>query len=328
MSDYDYILWQEEANQVIFKDKTLFTDEWIHPISANWEDYSRDNYDVDMDLTESSTSRVPLVELNDYNTLVKLVGRLRNHFSQNSIQILFRGQRNHHNFVQFPSFLRSYVDSEKLAEYLVDVDWLHFFHVATRSNLSESINLLAWEATLQHYGIKTRYLDVVDNLNKALWFSMNNVRKRSFTDGQYSYLFIYGIHVQHTIANGVMDSDNLRLIDLRRANPPLSLRSHVQDSMLFCDKRILSVDFMTKEKLEKYGNYSKYLFCVVKIPSATIMSWFGNTEFFLYSFDSFFPLSDRLLRELQIWWREFLDINDRLRPNSMDQFVKTFGFIT
>ncbi len=327
MSDYDYILWQEEANKVIFDDESLYTDNWIHPISANWEDYSRDNYDVEIDVTESSTSRVPLVEISDYNILVRMVGRLRNHFSQNSVRILFRGQRNHHNFVQFPSFLRNYVDSDRLGDYMIDVDWLHFFHVATRSRLSDSINLLAWEATLQHYGIKTRYLDVVDNLNKALWFSISDVRNRSVSQNDYSYLFVYGIQVQHTVANGVWDSDNLRLIDLRHANPPLSLRSHVQDSMLFCDKRILSIDFMTTEKLEKFGNYSKYLFCVVKIPTTTVKSWFGAGSF-LYSFDSFFPVSDNLLRELQQWWRDFLDINGKLRPDSVDEFVRTFGSIS
>ena len=33
------------------------------------------------------------------------------------------------------------------------------------------------EALAQHYGLKTRFLDVVDNVQSALWFAYDHIEK-------------------------------------------------------------------------------------------------------------------------------------------------------
>jgi len=90
-------------------------------------------------------------------------------------------------------------------------------------------------AILQHYGVNTPWLDLVDNIFIALWFACwkRNGDESSFTyslqrDGfgwVYFLEFPYGIP---DIQNGIISDDVARWCDLRAARTSLVLRAHVQ----------------------------------------------------------------------------------------------------
>lgn len=107
----------------------------------------------------------------------------------------------------------------------------------------------AIEPLLQHYGIGTRWLDVVDNAWVALWFACH--RQETSRDGRYAH------HVRRSVARepgehayvtvvdtgptspsrvaGIHQGEKARVVDLRYALPSIYLRPHAQHGLLFSD---------------------------------------------------------------------------------------------
>lgn len=101
------------------------------------------------------------------------------------------------------------------------------------------------EPLLQHYGVQTRWLDVVDNVWVALWFACN----RQVTDGRHAYHIRRSPDQEGADAKAyiaVLDTGELeptevpgyrvgrqcRLVDLRYAVPSIYLRPHAQHGLL------------------------------------------------------------------------------------------------
>lgn len=80
-------------------------------------------------------------------------------------------------------------------------------------------------ALLQHYGLRTPWLDVVDNIYVALWFSQHGVNKSndatSFIRRQEGNGWIYLISTRG-------HKPFLHCVDLRKRHSSLSVRPHVQ----------------------------------------------------------------------------------------------------
>jgi hypothetical protein len=101
----------------------------------------------------------------------------------------------------------------------------------------------AHEPLLQHYGIQTRWLDVVDNVWTALWFACHEAAtagERSqylhYVRSQQVYAYIVliqaGMEMPVSDQPGMWNSDKAKIIDLRRAAPSLYLRPHAQHGLL------------------------------------------------------------------------------------------------
>ena len=103
----------------------------------------------------------------------------------------------------------------------------------------------AVEPLLQHYGVKTRWLDVVDNLWVALWFACHHFER----EGRYVHVVrktlhgparvgVYVIAVvmageTQEVAPGLhLSQVSGRTIDLRRAVPSYYIRPHAQHGLL------------------------------------------------------------------------------------------------
>jgi hypothetical protein len=81
-------------------------------------------------------------------------------------------------------------------------------------------------ALLQHYGYRTSWLDVVDNLFVAAWFAGHKIGKDGDSGvevlpSQETHGWLY------LLATRASDGP-LRIVDLRREHHPLSARPHVQ----------------------------------------------------------------------------------------------------
>src|SRR3954470_4149117 len=102
-----------------------------------------------------------------------------------------------------------------------------------------------FEPLLQHYGIRTRWLDLVDNFWTALWFACQEARSTGELDQylhfspspkEYAYVILMqgGAERLDPERPGQIISDQTTIIDLRRSAPSTYLRPHAQHAMLMC----------------------------------------------------------------------------------------------
>lgn len=145
---------------------------------------------------------------------------------------------------------------------------------------------LVFEPLIQHYGIKTPWIDVVDNVWVALWFALHQAKTLTINSREYVYYFdnknefsyIYLLAsdaLQETDHSGVYVGEETKLVDLRKSLPSFFLRPHAQHAYML-------------RKSEPYpADYSNLIVGVAKTPTRIGMKWLGNNEFLTLS--SLFP---------------------------------------
>jgi hypothetical protein len=106
----------------------------------------------------------------------------------------------------------------------------------------------AVEPLLQHYGLHTRWIDVVDNIWIALWFACHDLQQRDqyghhvrrnpdTSDNQFAFVTLIDVgDVAQTAVPGVFSSRFTRLVDLRRAVPSVYLRPHAQHALVLASR--------------------------------------------------------------------------------------------
>lgn len=120
------------------------------------------------------------------------------------------------------------------------------------------------EGMLQHYGVKTRYVDLVDNHWVALWMGQNHcecvthegtyyhyrqreiplVEMMSESSGDskretlFQYVLLVGVPYAHITESmlGIQESADYILVDLRQALPSTFLRPHAQHGLVIRKK--------------------------------------------------------------------------------------------
>jgi len=154
----------------------------------------------------------------------------------------------------------------------------------------------AREPLLQHYGIRTRWLDVVDNIWVALWFACHTAhatgplneylhfeRRRPSIDPSKSD-FVYVLMVQSGMDKvdpnmpGLYRGENTELIDLRVAAPSTFLRPHAQHGLLF--RRSKGAD-------HEHMDNAEFVVGVLRVHLRDALSWLGDGT--LVSTHSLFP---------------------------------------
>jgi hypothetical protein len=144
------------------------------------------------------------------------------------------------------------------------------------SNLEEIVR----EPILQHYGIGTRWIDLVDNLWVALWFGVHtwhtkifereykNVIPRNTGPNEYMYLLLVcsdGIHEDKNVP-GVYKGDNTYTVDLRKAAPSIFLRPHAQHALLMRSKHLEAVE---------HTDLTNYVVGIAKLGVEDCIKWIG-----------------------------------------------------
>ena len=143
---------------------------------------------------------------------------------------------------------------------------------------------------LQHYGIKTQWIDVVDNLWVALWFATHNFKSIYLKSTQYiqtiekkdGYAFLFLILSDTNRCSednnepGIYKGEYTTLVDLRKALPSFYLRPHAQHAYM-----------IKKNDFTKIDDYSDLLTAIIAIPIEDAFSWIGKSG--LLSVQSLFP---------------------------------------
>ncbi len=196
------------------------------------------------ELSSANVAGVPTIEVGTYAGLVRVVGYIKYH---SQAQVFLRGQPRAYGSM-LPG---AYRGSAAGVDEDIDAFLHHFQHAIGIDRLPE--HKASTEALLQHYGVRTRWLDVVDSIPHALYFAVYDfVVSRSGSlritvpsdDDAFLYLLQCGSTkamkpVRATLGqlagecDGIWESDSgLQLADLRRAKPSNWLRPHAQHGYL------------------------------------------------------------------------------------------------
>lgn len=268
MSWHDARLWQMESYQLLIEEMED---------KLNWMKIYEDN-------RKNIPYYFPIVECNTINEIVEIIGRLKNHFINHGIQIFFRGQHKHYNFNQYPTIYRDQKVSDEdiildLERELIEIKF--GFHKKQYSsspfrnnNKNEIDNLIAIEPTLQHYGWKTRYIDLVDNLHIGLWFASIDLKNLQFSNEKFGYLFLYYVKADQRISKGVYDGTSQRLVNLREAIAPDAIRPHIQHAWLMTDLKLL--EDQPRDKIN-IANFNRYVLCVIRIKQSILKEFIMPT---------------------------------------------------
>lgn len=142
---------------------------------------------------------------------------------------------------------------------------------------------LVLEGLLQHYGIKTHYVDIVDNHWIALWFGLyestklknihsylcytrRTVDKCECTDDMYQYLILIASNNNIINLYRLNPKSKTVTIDLRANLPTMFLRPHAQHGFV-----------MRKLKSDEDGyDISKYIVGIIEIPIKCVGEWLRN----------------------------------------------------
>jgi hypothetical protein len=149
---------------------------------------------------------------------------------------------------------------------------------------------------LQHYGVRTKWLDLVDNVWVALWFACHSAvalgrrqqslyfetRRRPYPcNGKQEYVYVILVHagkVNSASEPGVMTGPDSEVIDLRVAAPSLYLRPHAQHAVL-----------MKRKGGCEFGDFdfSRLVVGTVRVELGDALSWLGAGN--LLSVHTLFP---------------------------------------
>jgi hypothetical protein len=112
-------------------------------------------------------------------------------------------------------------------------------------------------AVLQHYGFRTPWLDVVDDLHAAVWFALNDCDR--LNDGSFAYRPVEREHGWITL---ISPTRELRVQDLRESQSSRNTRCHVQQGFSIA----MQIDGAASSAPNQ--DLARYVVATVRIPSA------------------------------------------------------------
>lgn len=233
------------------------------------------------------------------HVLTQLIGYAK-FFYRNSGPVLFRGQSRDYG-AMIPSLFRGSHSIRSVTKRQGDITKYVNKLIEQRVFIKRTESI-AYEALLQHYGIKTRWLDLVDNIWIALWFatheafSIGSASKYihyEINKNEYSYIYImyFGKNIQkisrktksmlarlcrkedafnkfiQTPNHGYFETDSYQIIDLRYMTPSLYQRPHSQHALLVRRKSFPDI---------AHVNYQDSIIGVLEIETELALKWLGD----------------------------------------------------
>jgi hypothetical protein len=155
----------------------------------------------------------------------------------------------------------------------------------TAINLLGKLPLPVVEPLLQHYGLNTSWIDLVDNIWVALWFACYRARatgnmgrylhferrlpRNESEKERFAYILLIATDFigAETKIPGIWRRSSTELVDLRIAAPSIFLRPHAQHGLLF----------RAKGGLERRDvDYSAAIAGVIRVSLEDALDWLGE----------------------------------------------------
>ena len=232
------------------------------------------------ELTLACGSNVNMYTIKSVYDLTQFIGYGK--YINPDYNVFLRGQSDTYNGNMIPSLYRNNTNSTHFNEqYNRRIN-----QFIERISAFSGYPRITLEPLLQHYGVKTPYIDLVDNVWVALWFAVHDCRREIIksheylyytkNQNEYAYIFLMASDANRTTADrGVYEGDLTKLVDLRKSVPSYFLRPHAQHAYMLRKNNVLPND------------YSDLIIGIAKIPTDLGLLWLGNNEFL--TVDSLFP---------------------------------------
>lgn len=236
------------------KGEVIVSDFTAPSISQDWKVNARDAEFV----YDESCAR-PVLHIRSYPLLVQAIGKLKYLLKEErngGLHVVYRGQTRGYSDPLTPSLFRACGKTDKKKR----LDSL----ARTKRILAEcdpkglaQLSDEALEGLLQQYGLRTSWIDAVDNVWIALWFAcyrvavscqgagIHYVRRtpcREKSDSQFAYIYVLGYPAEHygwqpddetkKKKVGLHVEDTCQCLDLRMAVPSQYVRPHAQHGLL------------------------------------------------------------------------------------------------
>lgn len=239
-----------------------------------------DRHDVDAD------TGIEVFHASSPHSLMQAAGYLK--FTRAKLHrkgVFFRGQSSLYKTLS-PTLLRGTTDGPKAVARRAELNDL-LTTIDDEKKALTAVPVVCREALLQHYGIRTTWLDVVDNVWVALWFACHVARTskaareylhfekrfpRSLAKPEYCYVLL----LESAYFTG-MDGcpgrfcDELsETIDLRVAAPSHFIRPHAQHGVL--------VRRLSKKSGLPKCDFGAMLVGVIRVNLADALEWLGSAS--------------------------------------------------
>lgn len=224
---------------------------------------------------------INVYQINTVHDLIQFIGFGK--YKNNQIgNVYFRGQTSLYGGTMIPSLYRKKTRLDSITQKYNE----RINKAIKGKRIFSQYNRSVFEPLIQHYGVKTPYIDLVDNVWVALWFALHQAKTVSINSHEYvyyyeskedyAYIILMASDAQkETKQFGVYTGADTTLVDLRKATPSYFLRPHAQHAYMI-------------RKNEKFpGDYSDLIVGIAKIPTSVGFKWLGSNEFL--SLSSLFP---------------------------------------
>lgn len=243
-------------------------------------------------------SLLPVYHVNDPYLLIQAVGYLKYvHSGESDEVIFFRGETKLHGSL-VPALLRK-LKSSKRSNFAIGKINAYIDKIRNEIPMFKTFSSLLHEPLLQHYGLRTTWIDLVDNIWVALWFACHKCRtlgpgsqyihfekrkdsdmpiskgqklsKAEFkqTNPEFAYILVVGAESSSVDNNapGYFRGNNTEYVDLRRAIPSIFIRPHAQHGIVFRLKGGSGT---------RHYDYSSAVRGIIRVRLNDALEWLGS----------------------------------------------------
>lgn len=227
--------------------------------------------------------------------LIQAIGYLK-HTANPWERIFFRGERRLYGSLSPTAYRGLITVSAQAQAHRAINDVLK--HFRDSCSIFSKFDEHAHEALLQHYGYKTTWVDLVDNIWVALWFALHQAqstadgkflhydRRQDVTGDDYGYILLVACDQSNKspLRKGFLKGKNTEVVDLRIAAPSVFLRPHAQHGLLF---RPLAIGSQANDGFVRPFDYSGFVRGIVRFKVRDANKWLGTGGF--HSVRSLYP---------------------------------------
>jgi hypothetical protein len=223
-----------------------------------------------------------VLHVRDPHALIQASGYLKFIRAKESEAIFFRGQTETYATLS-PTLFRKIGPTQGAQAAVVNQRTAFMKLIDEATPIFKQIKPFSHEPLLQHYGLATTWIDLVDNIWVALWFACHKAHvsgKRSQylhferrlheqDPGGFAYILLIAVDSEATGVPGLFKGENTELVDLRVTCPSIFLRPHAQHGVLFRKRGsgpIRPID------------YSSQLRGIIRIGLSDALSWLGDAK--------------------------------------------------
>ncbi|MDY1549853.1 FRG domain-containing protein [Luteibacter sahnii] len=221
-----------------------------------------------------------IFHVQDTHALIQAAGYLKHvRGSKNAELVYFRGESKLYRTLS-PTALRGISSHRSVSK---AIGRIHNA-ITQFSRPLKSTGSYAHEALLQHYGLKTTWIDLVDNIWVALWFACHNARsvgpcgeytnferrspRKDPTGKAYVLLVAADAVATDEKHPGLYIGPRTELIDLRIAAPSIFVRPHAQHGLLIRRKG---------DTVQRPTDYGDQIRGILEIDLTDALEWLGNS---------------------------------------------------